>query len=204
MDIDSTYFFKKKNFLDKDICESITKKYFDTLEIFGDKISKNSRKGFKELRSAPIFKKEESSILSRLATLLDKDLLLAYSHVIFYEPGAVLPKHLDRPHSQYGININIWQTDDMDYPIYLTNPETKETTEIKQNIGDAFIYKACEVPHYRKELTTGNGIQFMVFGVEKGTDYEVFANDNMADNQEWQGLIGNKAVDDLIERQKII
>ena len=203
MDIDKTYFFKIENFLDKDMCESITKKYFDALEIFGDKISKNSRKGFKELRSAPVFKKEEKNILTKLANLINKDLLMGYSHIIFYEPGAELPKHLDRPQSQYGININVWQTDDYSYPIYLTHPETNEITEINQNVGDAFVYKACEVPHYRNELKTGNSIQFMVFGVEKGSDYEIFANDNMAKDQEWQN-VDNKAVKDLKERQKVI
>jgi len=186
IDIDKKYFHKIDNFLDLKTCESLKNKFFDLVEINSESAIKERDKGreeFYSIKDHDIFKKFTNKVVLQLSELLKKDLAHSYTYITLYKPGAKLYEHVDRPHSQYGININLWKN--TEWPIFLKHPETKEIIRIDQNPGDAFIYKGIEVPHFRSELKEGDSLQFMVFAVEKNTPYEQFADDKFAENSGW-------------------
>jgi len=177
MDIDKSYFLKIENFLDTSECESIAKKFNDCLEINKDIMKEEGhRDHYYSLKDSDIFKKTSEKILKKFSTIIDKELLHTYTYVTYYEPGAILYEHIDRPANQYGLNINVQK--ESEWPIFLRHPESDEITRIDQNPGDAFIYKGSEVPHFRPRLKTGNSIQFMIFAVDKNSPFKKFAGDS--------------------------
>lgn len=187
MEIDKDLFFVVKNFLDKSKCDSIRNKMEDYIDVWSHQgLKEASRDNISDLYNLPFLKKDSQNILNRLSDILQKELLFTYSFGMKYYPGGFLPPHVDRPQSQYGININIWKSDH-DFPIIVTDPKTEKQTRIDLDIGDALIYKGSELVHERKKITEGNIIQFMVFAVEKGSDYEIFADENYAED-EWKEL----------------
>lgn len=200
MDIDKDLFFVVKNFLDKSKCDSIKNKIEDYIEIHGNSLDEISRDNISDLYDLSFLQKDADEILGRFSSILQKELLFSYSFGMKYYPGGILPPHVDRPHSQYGININVWKSEH-DFPIIVTDPNTKKQTAINLDIGDAMIYKGSELIHERKEITEGNTIQFMVFGVEKGSEYEIFADEKYG--KEWTKL-DLPLVKNIIETNKAL
>jgi len=186
IDIDKKYFHELKGFLEPSECKSIRDKFFDLFEINKDTMEEKQehRKHFFSLRNSDVFKKTSDRILKKFSDILDKELLHTYTYMTYYEPGAILYEHVDRPQSQYALNINIDKNSE--WPIFLKHPENNEISRIDQNPGDAFIYKGSEVPHFRPRLKKGDSLQFMIFAVEKNSEYEIFAGDKFVENQEFR------------------
>ncbi|HXJ84034.1 MAG TPA: hypothetical protein VMS64_35790 [Candidatus Methylomirabilis sp.] len=74
-----------------------------------------------------------------------------------YRPGAVLPRHLDRPQCQFTISLLVDYDPDPDgpcgWPLYLENPRTPDAVAAADlAIGDGAFYRGQEVFHYRHAL----------------------------------------------------
>lgn len=183
IDLDKEYYYKLDKFLDLKTCESMKNKFFDCLEINKEVMREDVRKGFFSLQDNDIFKKMSEKLLLEFSNLIGKELLYSFSFITYYEPGANLLEHVDRPQGQYAFNVNLWKN--TEWPIFLKHPETKEIVRIDQNPGDAFIYKGIEVPHFRPTLKEGNSLQFMLFAVDKNSPFKQFAGDKFAKDDAW-------------------
>ncbi|HMD32573.1 MAG TPA: hypothetical protein VKG84_11740, partial [Candidatus Acidoferrales bacterium] len=78
----------------------------------------------------------------------------SYVYFASYQGGAELEKHTDRAQCEFSITFCLDFTPEpvstTDWPIHLSTPEG--TVTVYQAIGDALLYRGCEVPHYRKQL----------------------------------------------------
>jgi hypothetical protein len=78
-----------------------------------------------------------------------------------YRPGAVLPRHLDRPQCQFSISLLVDYSPEPDgpcgWPLYLENPSRPEATVAADlAMGDGAFYRGQEVFHYRHALPEGH------------------------------------------------
>jgi len=101
-------------------------------------------------------------LVSRIA---GRPLRFTHDYFYSYERGAVLDKHVDVDHDEFGISLLI----DYDpeppgvtpWPLFLENRQGP--IEIAQRIGDAVFYNGCELPHYRHALPEGHRSTSLLF-----------------------------------------
>jgi hypothetical protein len=82
----------------------------------------------------------------------------SYVYVASYQPGAILPKHVDREQCEFSVSLCL------DYapeprcatprPLHLHKKSGKVT--VFQAIGDALLYRGCQLPHSRDPLLEGH------------------------------------------------
>lgn len=73
-------------------------------------------------------------------------LLPTYSYSRIYRAGEVLTRHKDRPSCEISCTLHLGRIGvETPWPIYM------EGAEVLQDIGDAVIYKGCDVLHWRDE-----------------------------------------------------
>lgn len=81
----------------------------------------------------------------------------SYVYFASYQGGAELARHTDRPQCEFSITYCLDFTPEpvraTEWPILLDTPES--TVTVYQAIGDALLYRGCQVPHYRKRLRQG-------------------------------------------------
>jgi len=81
----------------------------------------------------------------------------SYVYFASYQGGAELERHTDRPQCEFSITYCLDFTPEpegaTEWPILLDTPES--TVRVYQAIGDALLYRGCQVPHYRKRLRDG-------------------------------------------------
>jgi hypothetical protein len=85
------------------------------------------------------------------------------SYVYFgsYREGAVLPRHTDRPQSEFSISLLVDYDPEPDgacgWPLYMENPRTPESTLAADlAMGDGVFYRGREVYHYRDACPEGH------------------------------------------------
>ena len=79
-------------------------------------------------------------------------LLPTYSFCRVYVEGEELTPHIDRPSCEISVSINIAKLG-KNSKIYMRSETKNDSYEL--NIGDAIIYKGCEVVHWRKKFEPG-------------------------------------------------
>jgi hypothetical protein len=82
----------------------------------------------------------------------------SYVYLASYQSGAILPKHTDREQCEFSVTLCL------DYapapqcatpwPLHLDKPSGKVT--VFQAIGDALLYRGCQLPHSRDALPEGH------------------------------------------------
>ena len=92
--------------------------------------------------------------------IVKKDLIPAYVFGRCYTNKNILKRHKDLHGSEYGITISI----DYDklWPFCLEDFSGKEHKIVLKR-GDAIIYKACELSHWREEYKGNKCFQFFLF-----------------------------------------
>lgn len=73
------------------------------------------------------------------------ELCPTYSFARLYTTGNELPKHKDRPACEISVTAKLGDTENYNWPIFI------DGTKIELNVGDAVIYKGCEVMHWREK-----------------------------------------------------
>ena len=78
-----------------------------------------------------------------------------------YRPGAVLPRHVDRPQSQFTISLLVDYDPEPEgpcgWPLYLENPRAPDAIVAADlAIGDGAFYRGQDVFHYRHALPAGH------------------------------------------------
>lgn len=156
-------------FLDKGNCNELTK-------ILQEEAKNNGWfdgqcPGSKAIRDNATFDKLLLDLLPHFEQVSGKKLLPTYAYARWYEPGEVLKIHTDRASCEISASItlgfegNVW-------PIYLGNPSSepadieridendktvyaKNVSKVEMNVGDAVLYRGCEMYHWRDEYTQG-------------------------------------------------
>ena len=80
-----------------------------------------------------------------------KNLIPTYSFFRKYFQTNILEKHQDRPSCQFSATIQIDNSKDESWPIWIQSKNGQDI-ECNSKIGDAIFYKGCEVLHWREEL----------------------------------------------------
>jgi hypothetical protein len=84
-----------------------------------------------------------------------------------YYPGAELPRHRDRPQCEYSMSVLVDHAPEPDdvspWPIYLEPPGGGTGIPIRQGLGDALLYRGCELPHFRYPLREADSSSVWLF-----------------------------------------
>ena len=151
------------NALHKETCDYLTKwlkKCVETKEAVQDPQCPKSW----SMWHHPITDKVLEEFLPRMEEETGKQLFPTYAYARLYQKGEVLKCHTDRPPCEYSATITLghdgevwpfWAADsgeDTDQGIVGEDNKIhriKNSKKLTIEIGDAVIYKGCEVPHWR-------------------------------------------------------
>jgi predicted 2-oxoglutarate/Fe(II)-dependent dioxygenase YbiX len=160
-----------KDFVDIESCEKLTaelKKLVDTgLTTKDDQCAKSQA-----IHGAPVFDSLLEQLLPYFENASGKRLYPTYAYARLYAPGEELKFHRDRPACEISATLTLGY-DGKVWPILIAEEdETKQSNEvytiddveyhvknknvIEMKIGDAVLYKGCELFHWREEYTQGN------------------------------------------------
>ena len=95
-----------------------------------------------------------NDLIPHFENVCGKQLLPTYSYARLYKPGEELQVHLDRPACEISATITIGFEGE-NWPICFGDADKKQYTEIPMEIGDAVLYRGCEVHHWREKYTQG-------------------------------------------------
>ena len=115
-------------------------------------------------------------ILDTKLPLVEKEsnlqLFPTYAYWRYYEFGAILKKHVDRPACEISITTCIKKYDN--WPMII------EGTEFELEEGDALLYAGCDQKHWRPGTYKGEGMAQVFFHyVNKNGPYKDHAYDNI-------------------------
>lgn len=96
-------------------------------------------------------------ITELLNRILPEPVKPSYTYLSTYRPGAVLPRHTDRPQCVWNLSLLVDTNPEKDlsgaWPIYLE--VEGETREARLEMGDGVLYRGTEIPHWRDALPDG-------------------------------------------------
>ena len=78
----------------------------------------------------------------RVSELVGKNLVPSYSYCRVYHKGNELKKHKDRPACEWSVTLNLSQSEP--WEIFMGG------ASVNLGVGDACIYKGCEIEHWRE------------------------------------------------------
>jgi hypothetical protein len=82
----------------------------------------------------------------------------SYVYLASYQPGAILDKHTDRAQCDFSITLCLDYSpeprDATPWPLQLHKKSS--TVKVFQAIGDALLYRGCQLPHSREALPAGH------------------------------------------------
>jgi len=158
-----------EGFLDKKNCEELTlalKNEINNRGWFDPQCPKS-----KSIRDSVTFDKLLVDLLPHFEQASGLKLLPTYAYARWYEPGEVLKIHRDRPSCEVSATLTLDFEGDV-WPIYIGKPSDNPTntsrvdehdntvyaddvSELKMKVGDAMLYRGCEMYHWRDEYKEG-------------------------------------------------
>jgi hypothetical protein len=90
-------------------------------------------------------------IWPKLEEIVGEDLYPTYSYARVYQNGNVMEKHTDRPSCEVSVSIQLGRSHDYAWPLCVENKN------FEMSVGDAVLYKGCEVEHWREECKGPEG-----------------------------------------------
>lgn len=213
-----------KDFLDKENCKQLTEILIKDANDFGKKDSQCPKS--KSIRDNETFDKLLLDLLPHFEQASGLKLLPTYAYARLYAPGETLKIHRDRPACEVSATLTLGFDGDV-WPIYMGTPSeepteygredehTKQTVyakdvgKIEIKVGDAVLYRGCELYHWRDEYKEGKW-QAQVFlhyvdanGPNKEWIYDKRKNLNLpSDNDltmwEYHDILTDKDCDMLI------
>jgi hypothetical protein len=92
------------------------------------------------------------------SALAGNALKASYVYLASYQPGAILEKHTDRAQCDYSITLCLDYSPEprnaTPWPLQLH--KKSGTVKVFQAIGDALLYRGCQLPHSRAPLPDGH------------------------------------------------
>jgi PKHD-type hydroxylase len=114
--------------------------------------------GTKEYYNTPEFSILLGLLCDKLSKLTKKKLKPTYGFCRIYYKDCELKPHKDRPSCEYSLTINLYQTHK--WGIFF------DKKQFILNVGEAVLYKGCEVEHYRKKFEGEEYIQLFLHYVD--------------------------------------
>tara|TARA_B100000003_G_scaffold181712_1_gene173706 strand:- start:479 stop:1054 length:576 start_codon:yes stop_codon:yes gene_type:complete len=105
--------------------------------------------------------------------VVKKRLYHTYSYGRIYGHDCVLPRHTDRPSSEWAVTCCLYKED----PWALHFAKDYDEVEVELNVGDICIYKGIEYPHWRDRYTGQKHVQAMLMYVDADGPYSDWALD---------------------------
>ena len=118
-----------------------------------------------------------------ISKLCGKTLVPTYTYTRIYKNNAQLKAHVDRPSCEYSVTLNVGQSHP--WEINMINLVTGEDVAIRQNPGDAVVYKGCEVTHYRPNFTGDWYAQIFLHFVDENGPCKSYAYDKKNVSHLW-------------------
>jgi predicted 2-oxoglutarate/Fe(II)-dependent dioxygenase YbiX len=158
-----------EGFLDKENCRELTEALKAEIETRGwfDKQCPTS----KSIRDSVTFDKLLVDLLPHFEEASGLKLLPTYAYARWYEPGEILKIHRDRPSCEVSATLTLGFDGDV-WPIFIGHPSgeptsfrrvdeaknivhAKNVSKISMGVGDAVLYRGCEMYHWRDEYSEG-------------------------------------------------
>jgi hypothetical protein len=104
---------------------------------------------------ARFFHQQLTKVVSAMA---GEELQPSYVYFASYTGGAELERHTDRAQCEVSLSLCLDYAPDPDEatPWPLMVDTAHGTVTVRQALGDALLYRGCELPHYRRRLAEGH------------------------------------------------
>lgn len=175
-DFEKNKYVHVQKFISEDLCKYITNQLTKEIEEFGqldDQCPKS-----KSLRNNAIIDNLLIDLLPDVEEVTGLKLLPTYAYARLYVPGEELKIHKDRAACEISATLTL-SFDGDPWPFYLGKKTDVDTgikiedekkniifienlSKIVMNVGEAVIYKGCEMHHWREEYKEGQS-QLQVF-----------------------------------------
>lgn len=106
------------------------------------------------IHGSATFDKLLVDLLPHFEAASGKKLYPTYSYARLYAPGDELKNHTDRPSCEISATVTLGFDGDV-WPIFMGNEDKSIKNKIKMKVGDAVMYRGCEIHHWRKKYTQG-------------------------------------------------
>jgi predicted 2-oxoglutarate/Fe(II)-dependent dioxygenase YbiX len=158
-----------KGFLDKENCKQLTQELKKDIESRG--WHDNQCPTSKSIRDSMTFDKLLVDLLPYFEEASGLKLLPTYAYARWYVPGEELKLHKDRPACEISATLTL-DFEGENWPIYIGTPledkseyekidenglevYLKNETKINMDVGDAVLYRGCEMYHWREKYKEG-------------------------------------------------
>ena len=144
-----------KDFLHKDSCKALANE-LKRLVYENKSIKDGQCPKSESLAADPIFDRVLEELTPHMEKASGLKLFPTYSYARLYNnQGEELEVHRDRPSCEISATITLDFEGDV-WPIYMGDSEDKSNaTEIKMDIGDAVMYRGCDIYHWREIYKEG-------------------------------------------------
>ena len=105
-----------------------------------------------EYYADPLLEVMLETVQNKVEEATDLSLIPSYSFSRVYMEGEELKSHTDRPACEISVTVNIATVGEIS-KIYMQNEAGEKSYDL--NVGDALIYRGCEVVHRRETLSAG-------------------------------------------------
>jgi predicted 2-oxoglutarate/Fe(II)-dependent dioxygenase YbiX len=144
-----------KDFLVKENCKELTTELKKLVE--QGKTTKDPQCPLSEaVHGTYVFDKLLEDLTPHLETASGLKLFPTYSYARLYNnQGEELTIHRDRPACEISVTLTLDFEGDV-WPIFMgANEDKSNATEIKMNVGDAVLYRGCDIHHWREPYKEG-------------------------------------------------
>jgi len=106
----------------------------------------------------PVARFFHRQLTAAISAFAGEPLKPSYVYLASYQPGAILEKHTDREQCDFSITLCLDYSPEprnaTSWPLHLHKGSNKIT--VFQAIGDALLYRGCQIPHSREALPEGH------------------------------------------------
>lgn len=130
------------------------------------------------LGPSPLFDSLLEQLTPHIENIAGKKLYPTCAYARWYAPGDELKIHRDRESCEISVTINLGFEGNQ-WPIYVGHEANKQDAkQINMNVGDAVIYKGCELFHWREKYVEGQWqAQVFLHYVDQNGPYAEFKYD---------------------------
>ena len=104
-------------------------------------------------------------LTAAVSAIAGEPLKASYMYLAAYQPGAMLEKHTDRAQCEFSVTLCLDYSPEprhaTPWPLHLH--KRSGTVTVFQAIGDALLYRGCQVPHSRGRLPEGHTSTSIIF-----------------------------------------
>jgi hypothetical protein len=118
----------------------------------------------------PVARFFHQQLTSAITAFAGKTLKASYVYLASYQPGAILEKHTDRAQCDFSATLCLDYSPEprhaTPWPLHLH--KELSTVRVFQAIGDALLYRGCQLPHSRGPLPEGHTSTSIFFHYVRG------------------------------------